>query len=699
MKLNIILKYVIIVGLFLILLVPFIVLDNLFFPYVTGKAFIFRILVELLFGGCLILALRDKNYRPKSSKILLAFIAFFAVITVADVLSLNPHKSFWSNFERMEGFITIIHLFLYFIVVSALLNTEKLWNWFWNASVLTSVIMAFYGFFQLAGKITISQGGARVDGTFGNASYLAVYMLFNIFITAMLLLRIKKGSILRYLYPVAIILQLIILYYTATRGAILGLIGGVMIAGILIFIKSEKGSLVRKVGLYLLGGIVALILVFIIFKNSNFVKTSPVLSRFSTLTTENIKSQGRYYVWPMAIKGIGEKPFFGWGQEGFNYVFNKNYNPAMYSQEQWFDRAHNTILDWAIAGGLLGLIGYLSLFVAVLYCLWKKNGDYLSVVDKSLLTGLLAGYLFNNMFIFDNLVSYIFFFSVLAYVHSLVAKENFLHRKEISDSVNLAAIPIVIVIFIFSMYFVNIKPIIANQNLLSALRYQNEPVKALEFFKKVFFYNTFANSEAREQLVSSAPSILNSKEASQETKSEFLKLIKDQYEQQLAETPKDARYLLFYGNFLSQIGLYDNALVYLNKALEQSPKKQAILFQIGASYWGKKDYVKAAEAFKTAYDLDPTYNVAIDNLINAYSETKQYNELITVMQKRVDRNPGNSNPDNLQYRVSLAAAYYQVGNLKKAIEVLQEAIEVFPAFKSQGEQFIKQMKAGTIKID
>ena len=41
----------------------------------------------------------------------------------------------------------------------------------------------------------------------------------------------------------------------------------------------------------------------------------------------------------------------------------------------------------------------------------------------------------------------------------------------------------------------------------------------------------------------------------------------------------------------------------------------------------------------------------------------------------------------------------KMGNLKKAVEVLQEAIEVFPAFKSQGEQFIKQMKAGTIKID
>jgi hypothetical protein len=323
MKLNIILKYILIGSVFLIPFIPFIISNNLFFPFITGKAFAFRILVELLFGGYLILALLDKNYRPKYSWILYAFLAFFVVVGIADIFGVNPYKSFWSNFERMEGYITIIHLLMYFLVASVLFNTEKLWNWFWNTEVAASLLMAGYCFLQLAGKIMISQGGARVDGTFGNASYLAIYMLFNIFITAILFFRTKKGSTLRYLYPLAVIAQLICLYYTATRGAILGLVGGAIIAGAIIVMKSEKGSNIRKIGKYSLGIIAALILVFIIFKNSNFVKTSPVLNRFSSLTSENIKNQGRYYVWPMAIKGFLERPILGWGQEGFNYVFNK----------------------------------------------------------------------------------------------------------------------------------------------------------------------------------------------------------------------------------------------------------------------------------------------------------------------------------------------------------------------------------------
>jgi hypothetical protein len=52
----------------------------------------------------------------------------------------------------------------------------------------------------------------------------------------------------------------------------------------------------------------------------------------------------------MALKGIAERPVLGWGQENFNYVFNKYYNPQMFGQEEWFDRTHNVVLDWLIAG-------------------------------------------------------------------------------------------------------------------------------------------------------------------------------------------------------------------------------------------------------------------------------------------------------------------------------------------------------------
>jgi tetratricopeptide (TPR) repeat protein len=336
---------------------------------------------------------------------------------------------------------------------------------------------------------------------------------------------------------------------------------------------------------------------------------------------------------------------------------------------------------------------YLSLFAAALYYIWRKKENNLSLADKSLLTGLLAGYMFNNMFIFDNLMSYILFFSVLSCIHSLNSKEIFLHKIEISKNIAMSVGTIVAVLAILSVYYFNVKPIMANQDLLSAIRPQKNISQNVDYFKKVFALNTFGNSEAREQLLSMAQSILGSKDASPQLKSNYFNLINDQYKKQLAQTPNDVRYLLFYGNFLNQVGDYDSALTYLQKAKQQSPKRQVVYQQIGVSYLGKKDYQNAISAFKTAYELEPKNISMADGLIEVYAQTKNYSEIVPLLEKKLE-----NNPKDIQNWVSLAAGYYQNGEIQKAIEEIQKAIENFPQFKTQGEDFIRQMKSGIIKI-
>ncbi len=65
-----ILKYTIWFGLYLTLLIPFFVANSMYFPYISGKAFAFRIIVEIIFGLWLILILKDKSFRPKYSWLL-----------------------------------------------------------------------------------------------------------------------------------------------------------------------------------------------------------------------------------------------------------------------------------------------------------------------------------------------------------------------------------------------------------------------------------------------------------------------------------------------------------------------------------------------------------------------------------------------------------------------------------------------------
>src|SRR3989344_4352205 len=175
-----ILKTGVIFGLFLIPFIPFLVSSSLFFPFITTKAFTFRIIVEVIFALWLLLSLLDSSYRPKKSLVLYAVFGLLFIIGLADLFGVAPVKSFWSNFERMEGYVALIHLGMFFIVISSMFK-EVDWKRWWGASLIASFLMVLYCLLQLTGLKAINQGGVRVDGTFGNAIYLAVYMLSSIY--------------------------------------------------------------------------------------------------------------------------------------------------------------------------------------------------------------------------------------------------------------------------------------------------------------------------------------------------------------------------------------------------------------------------------------------------------------------------------------------------------------------------------------
>src|SRR4051812_37835862 len=116
-------RYIALAGLFIVPFIPFIVSNSMFFPFITGKGFTFRIIVEVMFGAYLFLAASQPEYRPKMSWITKSVLAFVAVTFIADVFGANPYKSLWSNYERMEGFVLIVHLLMYYIAASSVFRT------------------------------------------------------------------------------------------------------------------------------------------------------------------------------------------------------------------------------------------------------------------------------------------------------------------------------------------------------------------------------------------------------------------------------------------------------------------------------------------------------------------------------------------------------------------------------------------------
>src|SRR3989344_5047359 len=144
-------------------LLPLIVTSGLFFPFITGKAFFFRVLVEIGFSAYAVLAILEPTYRPRRSWLFWIFGAFVVWMFIADLFAANVGKAFWSNFERMEGWVTLAHLFAFFVMAGGLFSELKRVRTFWLVSLAISGIVCLYGFLQLSGAITINQGGTRID--------------------------------------------------------------------------------------------------------------------------------------------------------------------------------------------------------------------------------------------------------------------------------------------------------------------------------------------------------------------------------------------------------------------------------------------------------------------------------------------------------------------------------------------------------
>ncbi len=736
------LRYVVLGGVFVLPFLPLLVTSSLFFPYITGKNFAFRIIVEIIFAAWVLLALYDARYRPQFSWILVALGGFVSIMLLANILGESPVRSFWSNFERMEGWITLVHLLAYFVVAAAVLTTEKLWDWFFNASLAAASIVSVYAGFQLLGRVDIMQGGVRIDATLGNAIYMAVYMLFHVFISIFMLARTQVMQ-LRFLYGGLALVFMFLLVQTATRGTILGLVGGLAVTGLYIALFSKGNAVMRKIAIAGLAVVILASGAFYLARDTVFVRESPILSRVASISLE--AGSTRFTIWSIALEGVAERPILGWGQGNFDHVFNKHYRPSLYGQEPWFDRVHNIILDWLVAGGVLGLAAYLSIWLAALYYLFvrpllKKNETF-SVLERGILLGLLTGYAIHNVFVFDNLISYFFFGTILVFIHTRVGNPiSVLERMRIdAKTVGRVAAPVVAVIMVVGVYYLNVPHIATARDMIGALSYisaaqNNQTITStqrdqfsrtgLAEFEQGLSRNSFAGQEISEHLALSAQRIVSDSRISAEVKDAYVTLAEQQLTAQAAREPNIARTHAIFGSFYRGIGRTDSALEQLEKALALSPKKQKIMFDIGAVYIDQKKYEEGLAVFKEAFELEPTHKdarayyiaaalyadrddlvkelsapphdeVYIDHniVVQTYYQLGDYENVSLLLGKRIEKNP-----QDIQLRVSKAAALYQIGDKAGAIETLNQAAVDIPSFKAQAEQFIKAIEDGTVDL-
>ncbi len=478
------LKYFIIAGIFAIaVLVPFVFSNTLFFPYVAGKAIFFRVVVTILIGAWIILFSLNKRYLPSFNWITITFLSFLFWMAIANIFGDSLFHSFWSNFERMEGYLNLIYIFVFFLVSASVLE-KKTWFSLFKVSIITAIFMGIIALGEYM------EGVSRADGLLGNPIYLAGYMLTHAFFAFYFFIsRIKENIYIAIFYLFTALFFILTVLITGTRGAMLGLVVGMFFATLAIALRKEENTWIKRVAYGGLG--ISLVIGGILFSivlvnnyepikdtdwTSSFreaVNDVPVMSRFSRISFTEGDAKARFLLWEIAVDGIKERPFLGRGQGNYINLFNYKYRPELFERETWFDRSHNIFLEWGVAGGIPGMLLYIAIFIVSVFLLWRsKDTEYYT---KVMFTALLLAYAIHNFFVFDNITSYVFFALIFAFIVTITTTNDSDGNSKQTDSlfsfetVKFVILPLVIISFSVLTYGVHIRSLQANRMITQGM--------------------------------------------------------------------------------------------------------------------------------------------------------------------------------------------------------------------------------------
>lgn len=698
--------------------------SGFYFPFISGKNLLFRFIVEIAFAGWAILALRDSAYRVniKKSPLTIAYAVFMVILLLADIFAVDSSKALWSNYERMEGFVGHIHMFAYFFVLTAMLTTLKDWQKMFKVFLGANLLVLIYGYGQLLGakgyifaekfpamaawfsaRFPIHQSENRLDATIGNSAYFAIFCLMSLSIAGILWSQ-HKSLKSAWWYPTIIVLNLIALFYSGTRGTMIGLIVGLLFTlGIIAW--HEKGH-ARKVLFGVLVAVIVGVSLLFSFKNSAFIKNAPTLNRLASISVTDLTTMSRLSIWTISYQAFLEKPILGYGQDNFSYIYARKFMPEkMYNLEPWYDRSHDVFFDWLVAAGILGLLSYLSLYVVALWLMWFKPHD-MPVRERAILTGIMAGYFVHNIFVFDNLTSYILFFALLAYIvmrtHGDVVRSK---AKELvtEETMNLIVAPVILIALIAMQYFVNYRPYLVNISLIRGMSVgqlaQTMPLSdaikiSQDSFTKALSLNTLGSEEAREQFLQMGVRMgqiqippetpAESKQAIGQATNNFIMAVQKDVTDTLPRYKEDVRMLSIFGMFYNGIGGGILAEQVLTTAHKLAPKKQILSFDLMRAYLLQNKYQEAYALAKETYDLEPAYNTAQKWFMLTGAYAKDYKNAKTYLEAKSGPFPFDGDVLN---------ALVGTGQIPTAIEILNDLKKTNPEYAGQVDSYIKNLLA------
>jgi len=570
------------------------------------------------------------------------------------------------------------------------------------------------------------------------------FLIFQLLIIATWFLREKK-HVVRILLFVIFGFEFFIFFNTQTRGAIVGFFFSIVFLALASLFLGKINIKIKSFSLAFL--ILAIIIPFALLaaKNTTFVINNGTLSRLATISLTDITTESRLLTWQASWRGWSEsiKSFIiGYGPENYYYAFNKYFPAPIYKDvgsQIWFDRAHNIIFDIGVTTGILGLLIYLSILGVAVFYLFKNYKQTSSVSSSWLLIALIIAYFLQDFFVFDTINTEIPFYLFLGFVAFIGFKESSPVSEENQDSsrkeVNYIYILILVIIFALVTVAVNVRAIRANNYIYKALispeLAQNGTNQKLEFFKKSINEAIVGKFEARQQLANYAADLSKSGKTPTASIKSIIDYATEELNKSVEEEPLNVRHHMWLANFYNGTTRFnqtnpDKAIDLLEKAIELSPTRPQVYWEMAQAYTFKLDFENAEKYFKKGAEISPnvidsywnllSIYVVFDKqdladaewqlmqtqlnwtpkladykkLVDLYGRVKKYDKTIEFQGKVIELEPTATN-----YAV-LAAMYSKVGNIEKAKEATQKAVELDPTFAAEAERFLEMLESGEL---
>ncbi len=468
---------------YILLIIPFTLLikdPNVLFPFITTKAILFRILVS--FGLFLVtwIYLLNSNTFPKKNFLFIATVLFFLANILATIFSVNPYRSFWGNAERMEGLWSLFFYLSYFFLLITLFqfNPKTKKTIFYSFLIVTTLI----SFLEINEAFVLKI--ERPSATLGNPTYIGFLNLLTIFLILFFYFG-EKNFFNRFLFLFLILINLLSLIASQTRGSILGLLTGIF-AGAIFYVLFSNLSLKRKISIFAL--FLIFLIIFYFFLKTEISLKIPGIKRISETLQNPASVFPRLYSWKIFLSAFKARPIFGWGPETEPIAFFAHFDPQIFNFEQAiFDRPHNKFVEILVKSGILGFLTWFSIFFAFIYYLFKNKT--LDLKQKSSLFGFLFAYFGQIFTLFDMQASYLLlFFGLSLVVEKIEFKEN--RERFIRPYLVLAGgIALIFIIIHFQHYYIVNK-------IITYLREDNPELASKGFLRISEIAGPFLTEEA-----------------------------------------------------------------------------------------------------------------------------------------------------------------------------------------------------------